>query len=163
MTTNGGVPVLIGTNGWVTGEHYVLKEGESTIIGRSRSCDISLRRIVAYLERAPGDRDNDHDFNTVSRRHIRILITGGTAQIEDLSTNGTYCNDKLVSEPKEVSLSEPVIIRLGTRESFKLEIVGPDRLEKLRDSAPRSHDAAPELDDAIEGQQTVDHSSDILS
>jgi hypothetical protein len=127
------VPVLVGTRGWVSGELYVLKDGESVVLGRSRSCDISLRRIVAYLERSPGERDADHDFNTVSRRHMRLTIIGSKVKVEDLSTNGSYCNDDTLSAPREISLDDgPVELRLGTRECFRLELADPKRLDALR-------------------------------
>lgn len=130
------IPVLVGTKGWVTGELYVLKDGESVVLGRSRSCDISLRRIVAYLERSPGERDADHDFNTVSRRHMRVTVTGNTVKLEDLSTNGSYCNDDAITGPRELNLGNgPVEIRLGTRETFRVEIADQQRLDALRASS----------------------------
>ena len=48
--------------------------GVDVVIGRSRSCDISLRRCAIYLKTPPAQRDNDHDFNTVSRRHCELMI-----------------------------------------------------------------------------------------
>ena len=127
-STSGGssapvAAVLRGIHGWVDGERYHLTGDNAVVIGRSRSCDISLRRIVAYLDQPAGDRDNDHDFNTVSRRHIRIELDGTNATIEDLSTNGSYVNGELLSAPMTVSLSEsPCEVRLGTRETFRLSL-----------------------------------------
>lgn len=113
--------ILRGVRGWVDGERYHLSAGSSVVIGRSRSCDISLRRIVAYLERPAGERDNDHDFNTVSRRHLRIDFDGHSITVEDLSTNGSYCNGELLTAPLSVEITDsPVQLRLGTRECFEL-------------------------------------------
>lgn len=123
------VPMLIGIEGLVRGERYPLDSGNEIIVGRSRSCDISLRQLDSYRAMAPEDRDNDHDFNTVSRSHIRIqVIKGNVVRFEDISTNGTYWNDQLITEPVDVNLDETseTIIRLGARESFKLTLADPN-------------------------------------
>lgn len=58
-----------------------LREGESVQIGRSRSCDLSLRSPEA------------------SRRHAEISCGPGGWHVRDLdSTNGTYVNGERVSE-----------------------------------------------------------------
>ncbi len=117
------VPVLIGTAGFVVGECYVLDEGADVIVGRSRTCDISLRKATAYLNAPPQVRDEDHDFNTVSRRHLRLQVNGGTGSLKlhDLSTNGSFVNDEPINQSREVNLTEGSFsVRLGTRESFRL-------------------------------------------
>ncbi|MDA3959932.1 MAG: FHA domain-containing protein [Planctomycetota bacterium] len=154
------VPVLVGTSGWVDGELYVLKNGESVVIGRSRSCDISLRRIVAYLERSPGERDADHDFNTVSRRHMRITVATANAKFEDLSTNGSFFNGEALSEAKEADLSDAAVeIRLGTRETFRLEMADPERLEALRNSSALANGAVAEGDSDAGNSGDADNSA----
>jgi pSer/pThr/pTyr-binding forkhead associated (FHA) protein len=121
------VPVLIGTAGMVEGECFVLGEGVEVTIGRSRSCDISLRKTSAYLKTPSQVRDNDHDFNTVSRRHIRIQVKDGQAAIQDLSSNGTYCNGEQLVQPRKVDLKAAACsIRLGTRETFDLALMPND-------------------------------------
>ena len=115
------VPVLLGTAGMVDGECFTLDRGMDVVVGRSRSCDVSLRRTATYLKTPPAQRDSDHDFNTVSRRHLKVSISGTTASIQDLSTNGTFFNGEPMREPQKVDLvSGPCTIRLGTRESFQL-------------------------------------------
>lgn len=115
------VPVLIGTAGFVVGECYVLDDGADVVVGRSRSCDISLRKAAAYLNAPPQVRDEDHDFNTVSRRHIRVQVKDDQLTVQDLSTNGTYINDEQVNQTHAVDLSKgSYSLRLGTRESFRL-------------------------------------------
>lgn len=130
------VPVLVGTVGLVQGERYTLAEGVPVVIGRSRSCDISLRRIPAYLNAPPEQRDADHDFNTVSRRHARIEIQGQRARIEDLSTNGTFVNGEFVMGSTEVDLAAGACsIRLGSRESFELKLVPKQEAEVAQAAA----------------------------
>ncbi len=121
------VPVLLGTAGMVDGECFMLERGVDVVVGRSRSCDISLRRTAAYLKTPPAQRDSDHDFNTVSRRHLKVQITGETASIQDLSTNGTFFNGEPMREPQKVDLvAGPCTVRLGTRESFQLLLLPKD-------------------------------------
>jgi pSer/pThr/pTyr-binding forkhead associated (FHA) protein len=130
------VPVLIGTAGMVEGECFLLDRGVDLIIGRSRSCDISLRRTTAYLKTPPAARDSDHDFNTVSRRHLRILVNDANAALQDLSTNGTFYNGEPLKDLMKVDLnSGACTIRLGTRESFQLCL--------LERSDPRLKDLQP--------------------
>jgi pSer/pThr/pTyr-binding forkhead associated (FHA) protein len=118
------IPVLFGTAGMVEGECYLLERGKDIIVGRSRTCDISLRRTTTYLKTPPAQRDNDHDLNTVSRRHIRLAITDKTVRIHDLSTNGSFCNGEPMREPITIDLSAgPCSIRMGTRESVQLALV----------------------------------------
>lgn len=128
------VPTLVGIEGLVKGEVFPLDSGNEIIVGRSRSCDISLRKLDAYRNMAPDDRDNDHDFNTVSRSHIRIqVIKENHVRFEDISTNGTYWNDQLITEPVDVDLSDAssdTIIRLGARESFRLVLADPAEAAK---------------------------------
>lgn len=121
------VPVLLGTAGMVDGECFMLERGMDIVVGRSRSCDVSLRRTAAYLKTPPAQRDSDHDFNTVSRRHLKVTVTGDTAHIQDLSTNGTFFNGEPMREPQKVDLvAGPCTVRLGTRESFQLLLLPKD-------------------------------------
>ncbi|TVR45504.1 MAG: FHA domain-containing protein [Planctomycetota bacterium] len=113
--------VLDGLNGWVRGESYTLHQGE-VCIGRSRSCDISLRRCQGYRSADPQTRDNDHDFNTVSRRHVSILVEDTYVTLRDLSSNGTYLDDVPIDNEVRINMSDhnAVVLRLGTREAFIL-------------------------------------------
>lgn len=121
------VPVLIGTAGIVAGECFVLNDGSDLVIGRSRSCDISLRRMPQYLKAPAAERDADHDLNTVSRRHVRLQVHDARVRVQDLSSNGTWCDDRAVAEPREVDLSAGgCTLRLGTRETFRLEMLPRD-------------------------------------
>ncbi len=140
------VPVLIGTAGIVQGESFVLAPGVAVVIGRSRSCDISLRRTSGYIKAPVDSRDADRDFNTVSRRHARVEVGEVMVRIEDLSTNGTFVNGGQLSGSTEVDLGNGVcVLRLGTRESFDLVLLPKDdpRLQGLQAVSP----APPGADD----------------
>jgi hypothetical protein len=121
------VAALIGTAGIADGEAYVLTDGIEIFIGRSRNCQISLRRTANYLRASPTVRDNDHDFNTVSRRHVRIFVAAGKADLEDLSSNGTFVSDEALTGRTTVDLTQgPCSLRLGTRECFELLLLASD-------------------------------------
>ncbi len=143
------VPVLLGTAGMVDGECFLLENGRDVVVGRSRSCDISLRRTATYLKTPPTQRDADHDLNTVSRRHIRLSVKDQTAHIQDLSTNGSFCNGEPMREPLTIDLSAgPCTLRMGTRESVQL-IFLPDDDPRVKNAQPPSvstSDGNPEAD-----------------
>ena len=145
------VAVLLGTAGLVEGDCFLLDQGVDLIIGRSRSCDISLRRTTAYLKTPPAARDGDHDFNTVSRRHVRIQISNAVAAIQDLSTNGTFYNGEPLKDHQKIDLSSGACtLRLGTRESFQLCML--DRGDpRVKDLQPVSVVAAAAKSDADKG------------
>ncbi len=108
------------------------------MIGRSRHCDISLRQSSGYLRQPRGERDRNHDFNTVSRRHTILVIEGTHLTIEDLSTNGTFCDEMLLTGIKGFDLTRASpLLRLGTRESFRIKLL-PDPEEV----APAAAEAA---------------------
>jgi pSer/pThr/pTyr-binding forkhead associated (FHA) protein len=121
------VAMLLGTAGMAEGETYVLAEGVEIVIGRSRSCPVSMRRAANYLRSSASVRDHDHDFNTVSRRHVRLFVAAGKVDIEDLSSNGTYIGGEPLIGRITVDLSNgPCSLRLGTRERFDLQLVAKD-------------------------------------
>jgi pSer/pThr/pTyr-binding forkhead associated (FHA) protein len=70
----------------------VLEQG-SNVIGRGTEADIRL------------------PDTGVSRKHVDVVLDGGTATVEDLgSTNGTYLDRAKVTGPTRVPLGVPVRI-----------------------------------------------------
>ncbi len=48
-------------------------------------------------------------MNSVSRRHARIVLSNGTATLEDLgSRNGTYLGDRRVAVPTHLSNGDQI-------------------------------------------------------
>jgi hypothetical protein len=137
------VPVLIGTNGMVEHEIYLLPKERPVTLGRSRSCAISFRRCRQYLAAASPARDQDRDFNTVSRKHVRITVKSGFAVLEDLSSNGTTLGEEVLTGSTSVDLTTgPCLIRLGTRETLSLQLMASDdeRLKGLSEVMPDGPD-----------------------
>lgn len=145
------IPALIGIGGWVTDERFALPAGETINIGRSRSSDISLRRIAAYTAADPKTRDDDHDFNTVSRRHATFAVEGNAVTITDVSTNGTFIDGEAIDDPHTIELTAEsnVEVRLGTRETFVLSLVAPESLPEQAHSTADA-DAVDESEDGAE-------------
>ena len=116
-------PVLVGMEGFVQGEEYPLWRGATVVIGRSRGCDISLRRCRSWLALGAEERDDQRDFKAVSRKHVRISHPElGRVEIEDLSSNGTFLDgvriDRIVITDLRERSHELI---LGTAEKLRLE------------------------------------------
>lgn len=72
---------LVATGSWLSGQTYAIAQEGSSIIGRSKQCDIVI----------PGTH--------LSRRHVELRPQGGSLHIKDLgSVNGTYLNDKPITQ-----------------------------------------------------------------
>jgi pSer/pThr/pTyr-binding forkhead associated (FHA) protein len=115
--------VLVGIAGIMEGELFPLEYGKSITIGRSRSCDISLRNCKRWdeLERAGGiPEETSH---TVSRRHVKVTFhNAASVEIEDLSSNGTYLDgsriDRIVITDVRDTAHE---VKLGGGDILRLE------------------------------------------
>ena len=76
----GQVPILTFVNGDRSGEIYPLSPSDSVIVGRSSEADLVLQD------------------DSVSRKHARIYLAGGTLWLRDLgSRNGTLVNGQQVA------------------------------------------------------------------
>ncbi len=118
------IPTLRGIEGHVKGEEMRLEYGRTIVVGRSRSCDFSLRRIKAWLEKNEEEREKDRPFKTVSAKHFEITMYNlGSIEIVNLSPNGTYVDgsriDKLVIDDIAEKTHE---IKIGLGEKFELAL-----------------------------------------
>jgi pSer/pThr/pTyr-binding forkhead associated (FHA) protein len=117
--------VLKGVAGIVKDESFTIETGQDIVVGRSRSCEISIKACRAYSLMEPEARDKDEGLLTVSRKHLRIrFVQPDAVEVEDLSSNGTFLDGKKVEKITIKDLaSKSYEIRLGRRETFKMEIV----------------------------------------
>jgi pSer/pThr/pTyr-binding forkhead associated (FHA) protein len=103
MTTSETGLDVRGHGGLLAGVSHRLAPGETLVIGRSRSCDLSLRRTRVF-ERRPDVKDvlASRQFNRVSRIHCEIeYMKDGHVQIRDLSRNGTFVDGVRVGRTHE--------------------------------------------------------------
>jgi len=118
------VPTLVGVSGHVEEEEFPLEYGKSIIVGRSRSADLSMRRMSSYYEMSEEDLEKDTAFRTVSGRHFEItMYNRGSIEIVNLSPNGTKVDgeqvDKVILEDVETKAHT---IEIGADEKFSLEM-----------------------------------------
>ncbi len=118
-----GTLVLVGVDGLVEGEIFQIKQGEEIIVGRSRSCDISLRKCFKYLSLDPEERNKNKHFQTVSRKHLKVVfVSPENIEIENMGANGTFIDgtkvDRVIITDIRDQSHEMI---LGTKEKFKLE------------------------------------------
>lgn len=119
---------LTGIAGYIKGEGFSLKPGSITVIGRSRSCDISLREAKHGHDDPEGAKE-DH-YKTVSRQHVRISFKGEEeVVIEDLSHNGSFLDGSRISGSATIAdlARKSHELRLGTNETFKVELAKPEK------------------------------------
>jgi pSer/pThr/pTyr-binding forkhead associated (FHA) protein len=132
--------LLRGVGGLVEGELFFVGYGDTSIIGRSSECDVSLKRCAKYLQLDPEQQDEERHFHTVSRRQVRISFHNTTSiEIEDLgSSNGTFLDGEQIKKVviNDIKDNNHELL-LGTRELFIIEWSDDDAAEV---------DAADELD-----------------
>ncbi len=119
-----GVLKLVGISGFVKGETFTVRIGESVSIGRSRSCSISVRDVKAYRKVDPlGQQVNEH-FKTISREHVVLQIKGANEiLVHDGSSNGTYIDGKRIGKTALIKNLPTTAheLKLGTNEAFRME------------------------------------------
>jgi hypothetical protein len=109
------IPILIGKRGLAEGEVFLIENKKDTFIGRSRACEISFqhfRRFVALTPEEQQERESNNQ--SVSRKHLRLHVDGTLVTLENLSNNGSFCNDKRFDTIQHVELAKgEVTVRLG--------------------------------------------------
>jgi len=94
---NEEIPVLIGYEGEMDGQRWMLKN--SIILGRDSDCDISIPN------------------RQVSRHHAQLTLSDKGVILEDLhSKNGTHRNGTLISSP--VILTDGDVIHIALAQKF---------------------------------------------
>lgn len=117
--------VVRGIKGFLRGEEVVMKVGDTLIVGRSRSADLSLRKARRLLRRDDiSEVMGTEAFLSVSRRHVRIhYMHPGLIEIKDLSRNGTFVDGRKVDCVALTDLkARQHIVALGSVERLLLEM-----------------------------------------
>jgi pSer/pThr/pTyr-binding forkhead associated (FHA) protein len=116
---------LVGTEGLLKGHRLKVPLGESVVVGRSRSCDLSTRRSKAFLRATEEVQRRilaDRAFLMVSRRHVQVTYhSADRIEIRDLSQNGTFVDDRRVDRAILSGVDDGgVEIRLSRSETLRL-------------------------------------------
>ena len=119
---------LTGVDGTFRYDRVDLKIGQSVVVGRSRSCELSLRRSKVFLAADEEEQRrllDDKLFLKVSRRHVQVTyLAEGHVEIWNLSKNGTWVTgariDRLLlpespADGVESRLAETETLRLVPR------------------------------------------------
>lgn len=97
--TNHDVPVLVGHEGNLDGQRWMLRD--AMILGRVADCDIPINN------------------RQVSRQHAKISPTNAGVLLEDLnSKNGTHCNGERISESTLLNDGDVILIALAQKFVF---------------------------------------------
>ncbi|NUM35653.1 MAG: FHA domain-containing protein [Candidatus Brocadiae bacterium] len=112
--------ILNGVYGSVKGKKFIINEGDTVLVGRSRGCDILLEGSAGIEETE--DHASKH-FQTISRRHLKITYHSDVkVELEDLSANGTMLDGEKIEKIYLADITtESHTILLGSREKFLLE------------------------------------------
>ncbi|MHC5021141.1 MAG: FHA domain-containing protein [Planctomycetota bacterium] len=119
----GGMLLVVGVDGMVEGEVFRVPLGSQVVVGRSRSCDISLRKCLKYLSLDPEERARNKHFQTVSRQHLQISVERADhIELENLGANGSSLDGEPLEQAVVTDLpGRPRTLVLGTKETFRLE------------------------------------------
>jgi pSer/pThr/pTyr-binding forkhead associated (FHA) protein len=103
---------VTGHGGLLAGVRRLLDPGETLVIGRSRSCDLSLRKTSAFGHRDDGpDLLRSREFNRVSRIHCELEYRGdGEVELRDLSRNGTFVDGVRVGRTHHLSVGRSHVV-----------------------------------------------------
>ena len=104
-----------GHGGLLAGVKRTLAPGETLVVGRSRSCHLSLRKTRVFEHREDAAEVLvSPDFNRVSRIHCEIEFRDdGDVEIRDLSQNGTIVGGVRVHSAQRITPSvEPITVEL---------------------------------------------------
>jgi len=86
--------VLEGRAGIAAGERVKVSLGETVTVGRSRTCQFSLKKTPRYLNDRDGERASIRGslgYRSVSRRHCRVAyLAPDLVEVVNLSRNGTF-------------------------------------------------------------------------
>ena len=118
---------VVGRSGLFKGEEVVVRVGQCIVVGRSRSCDLSLARAAECLRIGKEAMEQHKSYRKISRKHVRVcLVSSACIEIEDLSTNGTVVDGHRVDRIQLQGFlrrGEPIRVEFGDGELLTVEPV----------------------------------------
>ena len=142
----GGIPVMRCTHGLADREVFVLADGASLTMGRSRACDVAFPRFRNYLKLPEAERvAKDKQYALVSRTHLKLSVHGTLVRCENLSKAGSSANGVAFSETIEHDLATgPLALRLGkVPDTFTIALTPESEIEALLQPSVLIPPAAP--------------------
>lgn len=125
---------VAGRAGLFKGEQVTLRLGQIVVIGRSRSCAMSLAKAPECLRIGKEAMERHKSYRKISRKHIRIcLVNPDILEIDDLSTNGTVVDGHRIDRRVITGFAnrvDPVLVEFGEG-----EIVAIQRLPRDKESS----------------------------
>lgn len=127
------IPVLFCSQGLAEDEFFVLGDGATITIGRSRTCDVSIQRFRKYLAMSESEQVACDGASKISRMHMRVTIRGTMIIAENLSPAGSWCNGTHFTKTVEHDYSKStIVLRLGpSPETFTVAQRTPDEIDRL--------------------------------
>jgi len=118
------IPTLVGISGHFKDEIFRLQYGTTSVVGRSRDADFSLKRTKIYRAQSTEQRDADESAQTVSAKHFEVTMFNlRSIEVKNLSPNGIVVDGRSA----QVAAFDDVNtrtheIRFGTEEVLRLEM-----------------------------------------
>ncbi|MCC6465651.1 MAG: FHA domain-containing protein [Planctomycetes bacterium] len=138
---------LTGIAGYSSGREFTIEEGGEAVIGRSREASFRVGEEPEPGEDKEksarpfkGSGGKDQHLLTVSGKHVKIEFEGSKCiWIEDLSKHGTFLNgNRIKGRDRILDLGKaPLELRLGTNETFRMELVRTPAKEPPRITVKR--------------------------
>lgn len=138
--------VITGRAGLFLGEQAFIHLGQCIVVGRSRTCDVSVARAGECLKLSKEALEHHASYRKISRRHFRVcLVSPEVLEVEDLSTNGTVVNGHRVHRvqiPTFGTEIKEVVIEFGEGENMLVEaasvraVAPSERRTELHDLGP---------------------------
>jgi pSer/pThr/pTyr-binding forkhead associated (FHA) protein len=114
--------LLEGRTGLFKGEHAQIHLGQGLVIGRSRSCDVSVARAQECLRLSKDALEQHSSYRKISRKHFKVsLLSADVLEVEDLSTNGTLVNGYRIHRIQITSFTtdqKRVVVHFGDGEEI---------------------------------------------
>jgi pSer/pThr/pTyr-binding forkhead associated (FHA) protein len=120
---------LTGIAGFCKGSEFLIEQGGEATIGRSRNATFRIREGEAEPQPPEkpfkGTGGLEKHLLTVSGIHARVSFRDGKVLLEDLSRHGCFIDGKRIQGRDQIiGLGKsPVELRLGTNETFRLELI----------------------------------------
>ncbi len=122
--------LIEGEEGFLKDEVFTMNPGERSVIGRSSSCDISIKECINDDDVSRQELEENKGFMSVSRKHATIVFhEPERVEVQDSSSNGTFLNGQRIEESTIDLKNQEHELRFGARETVLLSLIQFERGE----------------------------------